>query len=271
MEHFYRAKNDKKNNNLNNVLRILVDNKTVKGDKEMKKKIIVLLSTITIVTLLGINVHAKLSLNEMDYLSKIELINNRIKYDLITDSKNRSGDLNYEFLKQMQSHQKIIIEFAQNEVNYSKNEEMKKIATHIIKERQGQLRQIEGILKELESQLTIDTIKEAAYYVCFEDIYNGLIEKIKLEKESDSIVATKGIDQDFILRMINHHEVTTEMINLIRTFTNSEEVKLFTEKIEEMNQKELDNLYKVASELDKELATPEEKNIGIQEENNETE
>ena len=216
----------------------------------MKKKSFFLLGIIMLFTISGINVHAQLTLNEMDYINKVELINNRIKYDLLTEQKNRSGDLNFEFLKQMQSHQKIIIEYAQNEINYSSNEEIKEIARKIIKERSEQLKEINKILKEVEKELTIDTIKEAAYYVCFEEIYNNLLEQIRLEKESESIVSLEGIDQDFIERMVNHHKITIEMINLVRTFTPTETIVKFTEGLEEMNQKELENLYKLLSTTD---------------------
>jgi len=214
----------------------------------MKKRSLKLFLLAVILIGSGIKANAKLNLNEIDYLNKVELINNRIQYDLMIDSKNRSGDLNYEFLKQMQSHQEIMIEFAQNEIKYSSDENMKSFAQEIAKDRYALLKKIKVLLKEVEKNLEIDTIKEAAYYSCFDEIYQKVMNQIK--EENESVDFFKGIDRDFIERMIIHSELTSEMVSLIDTFTSSEMINAFNNEVNEVNTSRLESLYELIKKMD---------------------
>lgn len=201
--------------------------------------------------MVGKEVHAKLSLNEMDYVSKVDLLNKRLIRDMEIDVKNRSGDLNYEFLKQFQTHQRIIIEFAQNEVQYGVDDEIKEFSGAIIEENKQILNKTDKLLKEVGANLVEDKVKESAYFACYDEIYKGLVERLKSKEDSEARIADKGIDQDFLVRMVIHYEAMSEMLATVEIFTDSDDLKDFVIDTYKISQARLETLYEMVTQSNK--------------------
>jgi len=186
-----------------------------------------------------------LSLKEQEYISKIQIINREIEQEMSYDMRNSTGDVNYEFLLRLQTLQRIILTTAQAEGRYGQDALIKKYANQIIEDKQHYLEKIEQLIPEIQEKMTEDKIKEAKYSSSYDHVYKKLTKSTRPIHEVEEIIRAKGVDREFLGRVIQQHEAMSEMLTLIHSHSNHEKLIELVEAIATPHQERLDELYKL--------------------------
>ena len=186
-----------------------------------------------------------LTLKEQEYVSKIQIINKEIEMGMYYDTRNSTGDLNYEFLMRLQSLQRIILITAQAEERYGQDAVIKKYANSIIKDKEKYLEKIETLIPAIQENMTDDKLKENKYSTSYDQVYKKLTASTRPAHEVEEIIRTKGIDREFLGRMILQQEAMSEMLTLIHSHSDHEQVIELVESIAKPHQKQLEELYQL--------------------------
>jgi len=186
-----------------------------------------------------------LTMKEQEYISKIQIINRDIEQEMYYDTRNSSGDLNFEFLMRLQTLQRIILTTAKAEERYGQDALVKKYASLIIEDKQKYLEQIEILIPLIQENMTDDKIKENKYSSSYGDVYKKLNKSTRPIHEVEEIIRSKGVDREFLGRVILQLEAMTEMLTLIHSHSQNEKIIDLVESIAHQHQEQLEDLYKL--------------------------
>jgi len=213
-----------------------------------KKNLILALSILTILNASFFRVAASgraLTLMEQEYISKIQIINRDIEQDMSLDMRHSTGDVDYEFLTRLQTLQRIILTTAQAEERFGQDAAIKKYANLIIEDKKHYLEKIEKLIPEIQETLTEDKVKEGKYSSSYDHVYKKLTKSARPIREVEEIIREKGVDREFLGRIILQQEAMTEMLTLIHSHSSHEKVIDFVESIAVPHQKQLEELYRL--------------------------
>lgn len=213
----------------------------------MKKKLLGIMFCFAAAFSLSLGAFAKLSMQQNDYLLRVESINQQAIRDLKIQEKNRTGDLDLEYLKHLKSHYKLTIQYAQNEIQYGANDKMISLAQDIVKNKKETLKQIETLLKALEKEPREDVILEASYLATYEDIYQKLVDSIRPREEAEKLIDRVGVDRHFLGCMITQHEFGLRLTSAVRAFTKSEKILELASELDQQGMTRLEKLYETAN------------------------
>lgn len=126
-----------------------------------------------------------------------------------------TGNVNLDFVLEMTPHHLGGIDMAKAIIKYGTNEDMKKIAQHIVTSQEAQL-PIMQQLKTVFEKEPLSNKKDSENYI---STYNQI--KATMFKEMESVPLTGSADQTFLRQMIYHHEGAIAMAKSILKYTKN--------------------------------------------------
>ncbi|MCL1950014.1 MAG: hypothetical protein FWF59_09820 [Turicibacter sp.] len=186
-----------------------------------------------------------LTLKEQEYISKIQLIDKEIEKEMYYDMRDSSGDVNYEFLMRLQALQRVILTTAKAEERYGQDALIKKYANQIIEDKQHYMEKIDALIPTIQEGMTDDKLKEGKYSTSYGPIYKKLTRGSRPIHEVENIIRDKGVDREFLGRIILQEEAMSDMLTLIHNHTHHQQVIDLVESIAQPHQEQLEDLYKL--------------------------
>lgn len=171
-----------------------------------------------------------------DYVSTYTAIFNKMKESMNTAPN--TGNVNLDFVLEMTPHHEGGIDMAKAILKYGTNDDVKKIAQHIVTSQEAQLPLMQQMKIAFEKEPP-SSKEDSENYI---KTYNQI--KANMFKEMESVPLTGSANSIFLKQMIYHHEGAIAMAKDILNYTNSPQLKALAENIittqskgvEEMNQ-----------------------------------
>lgn len=178
-----------------------------------------------------IQTQAKVGLEEKAYYDNYRSILQVMKKGM--EQAPKTGDPSLDFLYEMIPHHEAAVSMAENILKYGHNEEVKLIATNIIRDQLAGIGKLEALKDKIKKNPQVNKQAEASYLKAYNNIYQTMIMSMQNAKP------TGNIDKDFLEEMIPHHEGAIKMSQNILKYTQNAELKTILQNIITTQQKQL--------------------------------
>lgn len=160
---------------------------------------------------------------QQDYSSAYTAIFNKMKEGM--NAAPNTGNVNLDFVLEMTPHHEGGINMAKAIIKYGSNEDVKKIAQHIVTSQEAQLPIMQQLKTEFEKE-PLSNKKDSENYI---KTYNQI--KATMFKEMESVPLTGSANEVFLRQMIYHHEGAIAMAKDILKYTQNPKLKKLAENI----------------------------------------
>ncbi|MGE7781876.1 DUF305 domain-containing protein [Peribacillus sp. NPDC097264] len=184
-----------------------------------------------ILCMFSIQAHAEVGLEEKAYYDNYQRILQVMKKGM--EEAPKTGDPSLDFLYEMIPHHEAAISMAENVLKYGHDEQVKLIASKIIRDQLAGIGKMEALRNKMKMNPQVNQKAEASYLKAYQTIYKTMIASMEDAKP------TGNIDQDFLEEMIPHHEGAIKMSQNILKYTQNAELKTLLQNIITTQQKQL--------------------------------
>lgn len=150
------------------------------------------------------------------------------------DSVPITGSIEHDFLAQMIPHHQAAVEMAKYEIDNGKNFEMIQLAKSILTEQQGEIMDMNVMLKSIPAgKGTADPAYKAAMDKTMEVMMNSTPTDAQLPAD---------VDCSFAMVMLPHHKAAVDMAVAVLKFNPNSQVAIYAQRIIGDQQIEIDQM-----------------------------
>lgn len=204
--------------------------------KKFIQKLLCIIMTIFIFSLLPINVFA-----ESDS-KKTEFIHNHSEILASLNECNKcwkkNGDVRIDYLEQMIHHNEIEICMCENIIKYTDDKDILNFAKKLIKTSMECNSELNEALDEIRKNPLEDRKVEENYAAEYDKKYSNMLLQLKIDRDSDNI------NKIFLCSSKKHHEYMASICEIINKYSNDEKINKLSKDISERIEKEIKKLNK---------------------------